>query len=178
VFFDSWVDVGRVLVRGSIAYLSLVLILRISGKRTLSKMNAFDLVVTVALGSTLAAILASTDLALAEGLASLAFLIAAQYVISKMSMKSTSVRRLAKSAPTPLVHNGELLEHALRASRVTEGELHQAVRASGYGDLEGIAAVVLETDGSLSVISHSNFGVGDALRDVQGPMPRRRRSDS
>ena len=54
MFFDSWAGLGRVLVVGVLAYSALVLLLRISGKRTLTKMNAFDLVVTVALGSTLA----------------------------------------------------------------------------------------------------------------------------
>jgi uncharacterized membrane protein YcaP (DUF421 family) len=68
MFFDSWTGLGRVLVVGTLAYFALVLTLRVSGKRTLSKLNAFDLVVTVALGSTLATVLLSKDVALAEGL--------------------------------------------------------------------------------------------------------------
>ena len=56
MFFDSWTALGRVLLVGTLAYVALVAILRISGKRTLTKLNAFDLVVTVALGSTLATI--------------------------------------------------------------------------------------------------------------------------
>ncbi len=66
-FFDSWSAMGRTVVVGVLAYLALVLLLRVSGKRTLSKMNAFDLVVTVALGSTLATVLLSTSVALARG---------------------------------------------------------------------------------------------------------------
>lgn len=53
MFFDGWSDLLRILVVGSLAYAGLVGFLRVSGKRTLAKMNAFDLVVTVALGSTL-----------------------------------------------------------------------------------------------------------------------------
>jgi len=67
MFFSGLDGVWRTLVVGTCAYAALVLILRISGKRTLSKMNAFDLVVTVALGSTLATILLSSDVAPAEG---------------------------------------------------------------------------------------------------------------
>jgi uncharacterized membrane protein YcaP (DUF421 family) len=63
MFFDSWDGLLRVVVVGILAYTGLVLLLRISGKRTLSKMNAFDFVVTVALGSTLATILLSSDVA-------------------------------------------------------------------------------------------------------------------
>lgn len=66
MFFDTWAGLGRTLMVGVLAYAALVSLLRISGKRTLSKMNTFDLVVTVALGSTLATVLLSKDVALAE----------------------------------------------------------------------------------------------------------------
>ena len=68
MIFDTWFGLLRVLVVGTAAYAALVLLLRASGKRTLAKLNAFDLVVTVALGSTLATVLLSKDVALAEGL--------------------------------------------------------------------------------------------------------------
>lgn len=57
MFFDGWLGLVRALVMGTSAYLALILLLRISGKRTLSKLNAFDFVVTVAIGSTLATVL-------------------------------------------------------------------------------------------------------------------------
>ena len=59
MLFDDWRSLGRVLLVGTAVYISLVAILRISGKRTLTKFNAFDFVVTVALGSTLATVLLS-----------------------------------------------------------------------------------------------------------------------
>jgi hypothetical protein len=67
MLFRSWSDVGRVLAMSLLVYPTLVLVLRVSGKRTLAKMNAFDLVVTVALGSTLATILLSADVSRVEG---------------------------------------------------------------------------------------------------------------
>ena len=73
MLFESWAGLGRVLIVGTLAYAALVLLLRISGKRTLTKLNAFDLIVTVALGSTLATVLLSSSVALAEGVVALAF---------------------------------------------------------------------------------------------------------
>lgn len=67
MLFSGWLSLGRMVVVGLLAYICLILLLRISGKRTLAKMNAFDLVVTVALGSTLSAVAMSKDVALAEG---------------------------------------------------------------------------------------------------------------
>jgi uncharacterized membrane protein YcaP (DUF421 family) len=65
MFFDGWKGLGQTAVAGIVAYTSLILLLRISGKRTLAKMNAFDLIVTVALGSVLATVILSKDVALA-----------------------------------------------------------------------------------------------------------------
>lgn len=59
MFFDSWATLFRTFLVGVMAYVILAAFLRVSGKRTLSKMNAFDLIVTVALGSTLATVLLS-----------------------------------------------------------------------------------------------------------------------
>ncbi|MDX5392667.1 MAG: DUF421 domain-containing protein, partial [Caulobacteraceae bacterium] len=80
--FDGWDPILRILVVGSAAYAALVLVLRASGKRTLSKLNAFDLVVTVAIGSTFSSILTSKGLALAEGVAALALLVGLQFVVT------------------------------------------------------------------------------------------------
>lgn len=75
MFFNDEFSLLRVVIVGTLAYLSLVLLLRVSGKRTLSKMNAFDLVVTVAIGSTLATVLLSKDVALADGVVAFTLLI-------------------------------------------------------------------------------------------------------
>ena len=85
-FFDTWLALGRTAVVGVLAYLALVFLLRISGKRTLSKMNAFDLVVTVALGSTLATVLLSKNVALANGVLAFALLIGLQFAITWLSV--------------------------------------------------------------------------------------------
>ena len=67
LFFGGWAELGRTILVGVPAYLTLIVFLRVSGKRTLSKMNAFDLIVTIALGSTLATVMLSKDVSLVEG---------------------------------------------------------------------------------------------------------------
>jgi len=152
MLFDSWSGLARVLIVGTAAYAMLIVFLRISGKRTLSKMNAFDLVVTVALGSTLATVLLSRSVPLAEGVLALALLICLQFVLTWASVRSRRVRDLIKSEPALLVRDGVYLEKAMRKERMTREEVDAALRESGVAALSGAAAVVLETDGSLSVI--------------------------
>jgi len=150
--FTGWDPIIRILVVGAAAYLALVVVLRASGKRTLSKLNAFDLVVTVAIGSTFSSILTSKDLALAEGVAALALLVGLQYAVTFLSVRIKEIDRLVKSEPTLLLKDGEPLSGALRRQRVTPDELRAAIRTSGGAELSDAAFVVLESDGSLSAV--------------------------
>lgn len=158
MFFDSAHGLLRVLVVGPLAYLALILILRVSGKRTLAKMNAFDFAVTVALGSTLATIILSKDVALLEGVLAFVVLAGLQFIIAWSVLRSDRVADAAKSAPRVLLVDGVIDADALLAERVTREELKSAVRKSGYGDLSLVAAVFLETDGSFAVIGADAAG--------------------
>jgi uncharacterized membrane protein YcaP (DUF421 family) len=152
MFFDTWTGLVRVVVVGSLAYGALIFFLRISGKRTLTKLNAFDLVVTVALGSTLATILLSESVALTEGLVALALLIFLQLAISWLSTRSERFQSLIKAQPALVMHRGKFLDGPMRAERLTREEILAVLRESGVSDPSLVAAVVLETDGSLSVL--------------------------
>lgn len=167
MFFDGWENIYRVVVVGLLAYVGLVVLLRISGNRTLSKMNSFDLVVTVAFGSTLSTILVSKDVSLAVGLAALALLIALQLAITWCAVRSPLISDIVKTAPTMLVLDGRLREDAMKRARVTHDEVLAAVRQQGHGSLENIDAVILEADGSLSVIPASQAG----NRSAYGALP-------
>jgi uncharacterized membrane protein YcaP (DUF421 family) len=156
VFFNSWDGVWRTLIVGFFAYAALVLILRISGKRTLSKMNAFDLIVTVALGSTLATILLNKSVALVEGISAFFILIALQYLVAWLSIRSDGFRKLIKSDPKLLFYQGKYLKENIIKERVLEVEILQAARSRGIDSMNQVEAVVLETDGSISVIKKSD----------------------
>ena len=166
MFFNDWKDLLHVLVVGSLVYAGLIVCLRISGKRTLSKWNAFDFIVTIALGSTLASAFLSKTVAVAEGLFAVVVLVGLQFAITWLSVRVPAVRRIVKSQPTLLLDQGVFLEPALLAQRVTHSEIRAAVRAAGCGALEDVGAVVLETDGSFSVILRSREGSRSALEDV------------
>ncbi|WP_419898961.1 DUF421 domain-containing protein [Roseomonas sp. USHLN139] len=169
MLFDSWFGLLRVLLVGSLAYAALVLMLRISGKRTLAKLNAFDLIVTVALGSTLATVLLNNSVALAEGVLAFALLAGLQYVVAWLSVRSDRFDRLVKSEPSLLLHEGRMLEGMMREQRVTRDEVLAALRASGVASPAAAAAVVLETDGTLSVIpaAAAASGTVEVLRGVR-----------
>lgn len=172
MFFSGWEVIIRTVVVGVMAYVLLVAMLRTSGKRTLSKMNAFDLVVTVALGSTLATVLLSKDVALAEGATGLLVLIGLQFLVATGAVHSTWLQKIVKSTPRALFVDGKVIDDAAEQERVTRDEIFAAIRAHGLGDLAMVASVVLETDGSFSVIAQAQKGDCSALATVQTSQSR------
>lgn len=168
MFFSDWWTLLRIAVVGCLGYVGLIALLRLSGKRTLSKMNAFDLVVTVALGSTLATMLLSKDVALVDGLLGLALLIGLQFAVAWLASRSRLVSRLVKSEPRLLFYRGKLLHDALRTERVTQDEVLAAMRAQGLRSPAQAEAVVLETDGEIHVIWRGEGEGAGTLEPVEG----------
>ena len=160
--------VGTDGVVGTLAYVALIFLPRVSGKRTLSSMNAFDMIVTVALGSTLATVFLSSSVPLARGVMAFAVLILLQFTITWLSVHSPVVRRLVKAEPTLLLRRGEFLSGAMKQERVTEEEVRAALRAQGAADMESVEAVILETDSSFSVVMKPASGSRSSLTDLSG----------
>lgn len=160
MIFDSMYDIVRMVVVGSLSYLALVVLLRMSGKRTLAKMNAFDLVITIAFGSTFASAILSTEVSLSEGVGAFALLCGLQHGVARLSVLSERFQTLVKSQPSLLFFRGRFEDERLKSERVTREEVFAAIRAAGAPRLEDVDAVVLETDGSFSVLT------GAAGRDL------------
>lgn len=164
--FGSWEAILHTLITGTLTYFGLIVWLRISGKRTLSKWNSFDFVVTVAFGSVLASALLTSSTSFVQAMVGVGLLVGFQYLLTWLSVRTATVQRLIKAEPTLLLFKGEMLDTTLKKKRIAKGEVLAAIRTNGHGQVEAIDAVVLETDGSVSVIP--TLKSGSALKDVEG----------
>jgi uncharacterized membrane protein YcaP (DUF421 family) len=167
VLFSGWETLARTAAIAVSAYPLMLFMVRLSGNRTLSQMNAFDLIVTVALGSTLASVITSQDIALAQGVLAFAMLILLQFAIAKAALRWQKVERLINGEPKLLLHEGKLLHGAMRQARVTEEEVRSAVRLQGHVGFSRVRAVVLETNGVLSVAWRDSDDDAAALRGIE-----------
>lgn len=95
-----------------------------------------------------------------------AVLVGMQFVVTWLSVRSPRVSRAVKSSPALLLHRGVFLDDAMRVERVSRAEVRAAIRASGIAAVEDVHAVVLETDGTISVIRTADTASTTALRDV------------
>lgn len=166
IFFDSWESIIRTFAVTIMGYVAMIVLLRASGKRTLSKMNAFDFVVTVALGSVLASLSLNKNVALADGITSFFVLIFLQYTITWLSVRIKQVKKVITSQPTLLLYKGELLQDALKRERITIEEINSAARNGGQEDLSVIDAMILESTGEITVIPTLKSNRLSTLKDA------------
>lgn len=152
-FGASWNDVLRVMTSTLAIYVTVVVGLRIAGRRTVSQMSAFDFVVTIAIGSLVATTALSPNPSYGRGLVALITLLAAQQVVAVVRQRIPATRRVLDFAPEPLYSDGKLnLRTNPLTAQVTEAELHSKLRRHGITSLENVNLVVLEPDGRVSVL--------------------------
>lgn len=130
-----------------------ILLVRVVGLRSFSKMTNFDFVMTVAMGSLLAGASQSDGWApLVQTLAAMAALFGVQYAVSRLRFASSRFDEVVQNTPLLLMKDGVILRDALRQTRVTEDDLIAKLREANAGDISRIRAVILETTGNISVI--------------------------
>jgi uncharacterized membrane protein YcaP (DUF421 family) len=168
LFFEGWYNVGRASLLAFLGFLSLMILLRLSGKRTLSNLTAFDFVFVVAVGELLAHTVLSKEVTLAEGLAAILTMIVFQLVVSRIAQRWESVGKFINGEPTLLFAHGRFLPRALKKERITEAEVRAAIRLQGVTRVEDVTAVILETDGELSVAWESKGPGSSSLVDAAG----------
>lgn len=152
VFFNSWENLAKVLIVTPILYISVIVFVRLTGKRSTSQMNNFDWVVTVAIGSIIASPILLKDVSVAQGVLAVGILFLLQWILTSLTVRSELVSKVVRDSPSILVYRGALQRSEMKRTRVTESEIMSAVRENGYAELKNIALVVLESDANLSVI--------------------------
>ncbi|MCA1064271.1 DUF421 domain-containing protein [Rossellomorea sp. AcN35-11] len=168
MFFGTWYGIYRILIVGVLAYVALIVLLRVSGKRTLSKMNAFDLVVTVGIGSVLGIILLNKKVPLAEGITAYLVLIGMQYIVAWLSVRFHNVDQLVKSSPSLLFYRDHFIKERMKKERIAEMDVFQAVRDNGYASMQEVNMVILEADGGFSVIGKTHDPNRGVMKHVKG----------
>ncbi len=146
-----------------------VLLIRLNGLRSLSKMSSFDFAVTVAVGSIVASTLLSDTTSLLDGAIGAAALLLTQRVISYARV-NVGASALVDNQPVVLMAGEHMRDDVLQRTRVTRDDILGKLREANVIDLSEVYAVVLESTGDISVL-HGNDGKAlDArlLKDVKG----------
>lgn len=167
-WFESWDSLWKILISSLVGYLILILYVRVAGKRSTSKMNNFDWIVTVAVGSVMASMAVLKDVTVADGALAMALLLGFQYLITTATARWAWARHLFLAAPSVLYAHGEFCEEEMARQRVSEGEIISAIRERGIGSLKEVHVITLEPDAELSVVQEGRDGELDTVESVPG----------
>jgi uncharacterized membrane protein YcaP (DUF421 family) len=132
-------------------YLSVILLTRIFGKRSFSKMSSFDFAMTVAVGSIIATTVLSPSVSIWAGMIGLLAVYALQMSVS-IARRLRWVQHLVDNSPLILMDGDHILQDNMRKARVSEGDLRSNLRKANVTRLSQIKAVVFETTGDISVL--------------------------
>jgi uncharacterized membrane protein YcaP (DUF421 family) len=141
----------NLVIRVTIVYLSILLLLRISGKRQLGQMGATEFVSILLISNAVQNSMNGGDNSLVGGLVLAAALIALSTLISFLTYRSRFFSRVFEGTPTLLIHDGKVVKKNMRHERLSTNELKVLLRKQGINDFEAVQTAVLEADGTLSV---------------------------
>ena len=136
-------------------YIALVILTRISGKRSFSKMSSFDFAMTVSIGSILATVIVSKSVSLQYGIIGLVLIYSLQMVVAA-ARHYKPIRNLVDNKPTLLMQNGKLIKNNLKKCKVTESDVKAKLREANVIQLSEVKAVVFESTGDISVLHSSD----------------------
>ena len=142
----------EILMRATVVYWFLWLVVRGTGKRSLSELTPLDLLLIVVVGDFVQQGVTQEDMSVTGAIIAVSVFVGWTVLADAWERRSKKARRLLVGEPVIVLRSGEPLQDRLDKERVTVEELKEAARLDGYGDLGDIDYAVLETDGKLSFI--------------------------
>lgn len=152
--------------RGLLVYASMLVVIRLLGKRTVGNFTAFDLLVALMLGEVVDEIIYG-DVSIAQGVTAIVVVALAKYATAWLSYWKHGLNKILEGSPTELVRNGELDRKGMHHELMSELEVMAALRLQGVSDMREVKKAVMEVDGQVSVIKEE-WAEPLRKRDVHG----------
>ncbi len=145
-----------IVIRAAILYISLFILFRISGRRTLSEITPFDFVLLLIIGEATSQGIMDDDFSLTNAIVLILSLLVIDIILSELKEHIPYFRKITDGVPMVVVQDGKFLEERIRKARINKEDiLESARRTQGLAAIEQIQYAVLETNGSISVIPQS-----------------------
>mgnify|MGYP000593051824 FL=1 len=139
-------------VRVSIIYLVVLIVMRLMGKREISQMQPFELVIAIMIADLASVPMADTGIPIFNGIIPILALLLFQLIISLINLKSITLRKIICGKPRMLIYRGKIDEEALKKEKITINELQERLRQNNIFSIGDVEYAILETSGQISVI--------------------------
>jgi uncharacterized membrane protein YcaP (DUF421 family) len=145
----------EIILRALSVYAFILLALRLLGKKELSQLSVADLVLIMLVSNAVQNAMVGADVSLLGGIVAAAVLFAVDFAIKQISYRNRKIKKLIEGEAVLLIYKGQIKEHNLEHEKITLSELNAVIREHGVSSIEEVELCMLETDGNISVISHS-----------------------
>lgn len=142
-----------IIVRSVCVYFFMVIALRIFGKRELSQLNSYDIVLILLISNAVQNAMVGSDVSLEGGMLAAFSLFLINFIFKKTLSKSTFLNQLVQSKPEILIHDGKIDFKVLSKLDITSDELDEVIREHGVENYKQVKLAMLEINGSISIIS-------------------------
>lgn len=143
---------GLSFVRTIALYISVIIAMRIMGKRTIGEMHPTEMVVSIMISDLATVPMQSKSTPLSDGIVPIFTLVVLELVFAFLVLKSRSVRRLLVGRSCKVTKGGKLLEKEMANLKITVDDIEEQIRINGYTSLKDVEEIVIETNGQVSVI--------------------------
>lgn len=164
---------GLSFVRTVILYISVMLAMRIMGKRTIGEMHPTELVVSIMISDLATVPMQSKATPLTDGIVPIFTLVILELFFAFFLLKSRILRRVLVGKSCSVVKNGRLMEKDMAHLRITIEDIEEQIRINGYTGLNEISEIVVETNGQVSVIPKENSSAVPYLVISDGKMRKK-----
>jgi uncharacterized membrane protein YcaP (DUF421 family) len=145
-----------IVLRGIVVFIFLFVLVRVMGRRELSSLEPFDLILLIILGDAVQQGLTQDDYSLTGAMLAVGTIAILQVSTSWLNFRIPRLRPLLDGEPVVVVQDGKPIERNMRRERLTEEDLAEAARKQSIGSLDEVAWAVMETSGSISFIKKSD----------------------
>lgn len=145
-----------IVLRGIVVFIFLFVLVRVMGRRELSSLEPFDLILLIILGDAVQQGLTQDDYSLTGSMLAVGTIAILQVVTSWLNFRIPRLRPILDGEPIVIVQDGKPIERNLKRERLTGDDLAEAARRQGIGKLDDVAWAVMETSGSISFIKKSD----------------------
>jgi uncharacterized membrane protein YcaP (DUF421 family) len=159
--FRLQTPVAEIVVRGTVMFLSIFALMRVTGKREAGGHSLTDLLVVVLVAEAAAHGMAGESRGIADSVLLIATILFWSVALDALAYRWTPLARVLKSRPSPLIVDGRINERALRREFMRREELTEQLRLRGITDVRDVARAYLEPNGMISVIREDGAGVDD-----------------
>lgn len=159
-----------VFLRVLIIYITVLVFLRLMGKRQIGEMQPYEVVITLIIADLATLPMSDTNIPLLNGILPLAILVLIHYIITFLTRKNVKIRKFMSGSPVIVISPNGIEYEALKQLNMNIDDLMESIRQCNYYSFDQVLYAIIETNGKMSVIPVSNSAPATA-QDVKVKNP-------